>query len=467
VTTQYEPGFEIRSVRVRDVADSIQYGHTASAISREEGPRFLRITDIQNGAVDWDAVPSCDIPAEDIPKYRLAEGDLVFARTGATTGKSYLIRDCPDAVFASYLIRVRASKNVDPRYLAFFFQSPDYWRQVEQGKRGIGQPNVNGKVLGEIELPLRPLDEQRRIVGEIEKQFTRLDAGVASLKRVQTALKRYRASVLEAACEGRLVPTEAELARKENRSYETGEQLLQRILKGPREKWNGKGKYKEPAARDLVDLPALPEGWSWVTLEQLLSELRNGWSSKPDAVSGIPILRISAVRPMSVNLDDVRHLSGKVAQYAEYFLREGDLLFTRYNGNPTLTGVCGVVPQLAQTIVYPDKLIRVKLSTLCQPTFVCTAANVGASRQFLASRARTTAGQTGISGSDLRQMPIPLAPLAEQQRIVAEIERRLSVIREVEGATSTEHQRATRLRQSILQRAFSGRLATAPRPGNL
>jgi type I restriction enzyme, S subunit len=150
-----------RTVRVREVAESIQYGHTASAISREEGPRFLRITDIQDGAVDWDSVPSCNIVAEDVPRYRLSTGDLVFARTGATTGKSFLIRDCPDAVFASYLIRVRASKDVDPRYLALFFQSPDYWQQIERGKRGIGQPNVNGKTLGEIELPLRPLDEQR------------------------------------------------------------------------------------------------------------------------------------------------------------------------------------------------------------------------------------------------------------------------------------------------------------------
>src|SRR5207248_6853799 len=174
------------------VSDSIQYGHTASAVAKPTGPKFLRITDIQNGAVDWDSVPSCDITREDVPKYRLANGDLVFARTGATTGKSFLIGECPDAVFASYLIRVRASKDIDPRYLAFFFQSPDYWRQIEQGKRGIGQPNVNGKTLGQIEVPLLPLKEQELIVAEIEKQFTRLDAGVASLKRVQVALKRYR-----------------------------------------------------------------------------------------------------------------------------------------------------------------------------------------------------------------------------------------------------------------------------------
>ena len=165
MTTKYTEGFaDTRTVRVREVAESIQYGHTASAVTSEEGPRFLRITDIQNGAVDWDQVPSCDIAQKEIPKYRLSEGDLVFARTGATTGKSYLIRKCPDAVFASYLIRVRASKDVDPRYLALFFQSPDYWSQIEKGKRGIGQPNVNGKILGEVKLPLPPLHEQERIV---------------------------------------------------------------------------------------------------------------------------------------------------------------------------------------------------------------------------------------------------------------------------------------------------------------
>ena len=84
-------------------------------------------------------------PIEMIPKYRLSKGDLVFDRTGATTGKSFLIGDCPEAVFASYLIRVRVSSEVDSRYLSAFFQSPEYWQQIESGKRGIGQPNVNGK----------------------------------------------------------------------------------------------------------------------------------------------------------------------------------------------------------------------------------------------------------------------------------------------------------------------------------
>ena len=215
-----------KRVALNEVADSIQYGHTASAIQRADGPRFLRITDIQDGRVDWDTVPSCDIPKTDIPKYRLSKGDLVFARTGATTGKSFLITECPEAVFASYLIRVRVSAELDSHFLSAFFQSPDYWNQIEGSKRGIGQPNVNGKVLGEVQLPVPPLPDQRRIVAEIEKQFSRLEEGEGALKRVQANLKRYRAAVLKAACEGKLVPTETELTAKNAKSTKTKPRAL-------------------------------------------------------------------------------------------------------------------------------------------------------------------------------------------------------------------------------------------------
>lgn len=124
-----------KRVRVADIALAIQYGHTSSAVSQDYGPRFLRITDIQDGQVDWDTVPSCDIGPADVQKYLLADGDIVFARTGATTGKSFLISTCPQAVFASYLIRLRMGPQVLPRYVHAFFQSSDYWRQIEVSKR--------------------------------------------------------------------------------------------------------------------------------------------------------------------------------------------------------------------------------------------------------------------------------------------------------------------------------------------
>jgi len=146
---------------VGKMAATIQYGHTASAIKNPNGPRFLRITDIQNGKVEWDGVPSCEISKDEISKYKLQDGDLVFARTGATTGKSFLIQNCPEAVFASYLIRLRLNDGVSPAYVSLFFQSGDYWRQIETGKRGIGQPNVNAQTLSKIQFPLPPPPEQR------------------------------------------------------------------------------------------------------------------------------------------------------------------------------------------------------------------------------------------------------------------------------------------------------------------
>ena len=437
MTTKYTEGFaDTRTVRVREVAESIQYGHTASAVTSEEGPRFLRITDIQNGAVDWDQVPSCDIAQKEIPEYRLSEGDLVFARTGATTGKSYLIRKCPDAVFASYLIRVRASKDVDPRYLALFFQSPDYWSQIEKGKRGIGQPNVNGKILGEVKLPLPPLHEQERIVAEIEKQSTRLDAGVASLKRVQVALKRYRASVLKAACEGRLVPTEAELARRENRRYESGEQLLQRILKERREKWNGKGKYKEPATPN-VDLPTLPEGWAWASFDQITSLITKGssprWQGFEYSDSGVVFVRSENVRWGYLDLRDIAHLPVSFNEKEKKsVLRAGDVLLNLVGASIGRAAVATDDVHGGNT----NQAVAVIRTLLKRPlNHFAVLWLISAEAQRLIHAEKVDVARANFSLEDTRVLPIPLPPLAEQQRIVAELEWRFSVIEELEAAS--------------------------------
>src|SRR4029450_10572441 len=127
-------------------------------------------------------------------------------------------------------------------------------------------PRVNLRKIRDLQIPiLEHLDEQREIVAEIEKQFTRREAGVAGLRHVQANLKRYRAAVLKAACEGKLVPTEAELARQEGRTYETGAQLLERILTERRQNWQGRGNFVEPAAPDTTTFPKLPEDWTWTT----------------------------------------------------------------------------------------------------------------------------------------------------------------------------------------------------------
>ncbi len=157
-------------VPLAKLAESVDYGVTASATSNPVGPKFLRITDIQDNAVNWETVPWCECDSRCLAESQLRPGDIVFARTGATTGKSYLIKDCPpETVFASYLIRVRVQENVEPRYVSHFFQTTDYWSQITRGARGAAQPGVNATTLKALEIPVPPLPEQRRIAAILDQ----------------------------------------------------------------------------------------------------------------------------------------------------------------------------------------------------------------------------------------------------------------------------------------------------------
>jgi type I restriction enzyme, S subunit len=198
----FQPKSNWTMAKVGDFCDNPQYGYTESAKSEPVGPKFLRITDIQDGKVNWDSVPYCECPQPE--KYLLKPNDIVFARTGATTGKSFLIRECPEAVFASYLIRLRVVNSVTPEYLYAFFQSPNYWSQVTDEKKGTGQPNVNGQKLANIRVPIPPLEEQQRLVAYLDG----LQTQVSALREAQSATERELSalmpSVLDRAFKGEL-----------------------------------------------------------------------------------------------------------------------------------------------------------------------------------------------------------------------------------------------------------------------
>jgi len=150
-----------------NIAESIQYGYNASA--KESGRiKMVRISDIQNGKVIWDTVPYCEISEDDIETYLLSENDILFARTGGTVGKSYLVVDVPeDAIYAGYLIRTRYSTLLCPQYLKYFMESPLYWDQLKIGTTATAQPNCNGQTLGKMMIPIPPNDEQYRIIEAI------------------------------------------------------------------------------------------------------------------------------------------------------------------------------------------------------------------------------------------------------------------------------------------------------------
>ena len=151
-------------VRWGNIAESIQYGYNAPA--KENGRiRMVRISDIQSNDVNWDSVPYCDIPESDISTYLLRENDILFARTGGTVGKSYLVGSVPnEAIYAGYLIRTRYSKELCPQYLKYFMESPLYWNQLKSGTTATAQPNCNGQTLSKMLFPLPPVKEQFRIV---------------------------------------------------------------------------------------------------------------------------------------------------------------------------------------------------------------------------------------------------------------------------------------------------------------
>ena len=174
---------------------------------------------------------------------------------------------------------LRPHEGLSRDFLNYFLLQDEFRREAQRNMAGtVGQLRVPAAWLSEAPILLPPLPEQRRIVAAVETQFARLDASVAALRRAQANLRRYRASVLKDACEGRLVPAEAELARSEGREYEPAAVLLERVLAQRRARWQSqekrRGKYREPSAPDASALPQLPEGWAWATVGPAISEVR-------------------------------------------------------------------------------------------------------------------------------------------------------------------------------------------------
>ena len=309
-----------------------------------------------------------------------------------------------------------------------------------------------------IATPLPPLNEQRRIVEKIETLFARLDQGEAALRHTQTLLARYRQSVLKAAVTGALT---ADWRAENAHRLEHGRDLLARILQTRRETWQGRGKYQEPTAPDTTDLPELPEGWVWATVEQVSGVFRNGLSRQPiSEPNDFPILRISSVRAMNVAVNDLRYYQpSKGEEVASYWVERGDLLFTRYNGSAHLVGVCGQMRD-RRKVLHPDKLIKLRPVALddLNADYLEVAWNAGVTRKHISSNVKTTSGQQGVAGGDIKTAPVPLPPPQEQSRIAEMVWEAFERISATLTWCQTELTRSAALRQSILKDAFAGKL---------
>ena len=401
-------------------------------------------------------------------KQSVEKGTVLLCKINPRINRTWVVGEYSDyqKIASTEWLGFSPVDGVVPHFLAYYMRLNAFRDFLSANASGVGGSlmRVRGNTFSDYPVPLAPLAEQRRIVAEIETQFTRLDASVAALRRAQANLKRYRASVLKAACEGRLVPAEAELARSEGREYEPAAVLLERILSERRARWESqekrRGKYKEPSAPDPSALLELPEGWAWAAVEQL-SEIQGGIQKQPKrapANNPYPFLRVANVLRGSLDLDEVHQIELFHGELDKLRLIPGDLLIVEGNGSPSQIGRMAIWKGDIEDCVHQNHIIRARLVDGLSSEYAETYWNSPTGASEVSKVASSTSGLYTLSVSKVSVLPIPLPPLAEQRRIVAEVERRHSVIQQTEATVEANLARTERLRQSILKQAFSGRL---------
>ena len=448
-----------------------ELGDISSYIQRGKSPKYTEISAlpvINQKCVRWHGIEKeylKYVHEEQWSKWSeeryLENLDILWNSTGTgTIGRACIYKnDLQDAVVDSHVTILRIYKEkVIPAYVFYFIMSPHIQKKIDDMQSGsTNQVELNRTAIYETQIPIAPLNEQRRIVSKIEELFSDLDQGEAALKKAQTLIATYRQSVLKAAVTGELTKDWRE-ANKDH--LESGEALLERILKTRRDEWQGRGKYKEPQAPDTTNLPKLPEGWVWVSCSQLISNIRSGSTAVPkDDPTNFPILRSSSVRPCSINYEDVRFLTEEDSNNDLNFLSDGDLLFIRLSGSLDYVGNCALVSNpILYGVQYPDRLFRaipvnIELGSYLELFFASFLA-----RKQIMAMAKSTAGHQRISMEAITSQVIPFPPLVEQNEIVSKVEDVFSQIAALETWCKTELARSATLRQAILKDAFSGKL---------
>ena len=352
-------------------------------------------------------------------------------------------------------------------------------RLAQKNMQGaVGQLRVPKVWLENAEIPLAPFTEQRRIVARVEALSAKLDEAIAALRRAQANLGRYRASVLKAAVEGRLTAR----WRSENPPEESGEQLLERILTERRKRWeedrlakfaakgrkppkDWKSRYKEPVVPDASGLPELPAGWCWATVDQIGhvgSGITKGGTKPKAARRAVPYLRVANVQRGSLDLSVIKTIMASDEEIRRYSLVPGDVLFNEGGDRDKLGRGCvwrGEIPGC----LHQNHVFRVRLFVQgCSSELLSHYGN-SAGREWFFRKATQSVNLASINQTALRSLPVPLAPLQEQQQVVERLTERLKSLESREGGLAATLYRAAALRQSILKRAFEGRLVPQDR----
>ena len=450
----------VRVIPLKEAVTKLVDGSHNPPPKREVGKPMLSARNVENGRIVFDEYRFIDEAsfAHEHARSRVAANDVLLTIVG-TIGRAAVVPEgLPPFALQRSVAVLTPRDDLLPKYLCYQLQAPATQRYFEENARGTAQKGVYLKTLGATPILVPPLDEQRKIVDEIEKQFSRLDEAVANLQRVKANLKRYKASVLKAAVEGRLVETEASIAQREGRSYETGEQLLQRIL-GAR-KVLAKGKRVQVNQPEPDGLPDCPEGWEWTTCDAAINSIDAGASFKceerPPVLGEVGVLKVSALTWGTYDENESKTCNDEGRIEEKYLVQDGDFLFSRAN-TIELVGACVIVGKPTKKLMLSDKTLRFKIDERVLPEWlqICLRSKFGRDEiERLATGNQES--MRNIGQERIRQIRMPLPPLSEQKRIVAEVDRHLSIIREVLAEVGCNLQRAKALRQATLAKVFLG-----------
>ena len=421
-------------VRWGTLSESIQYGYNAPA--QENGRiKMVRISDIQDNSVMWETVPYCDIKEGEIDAYLLKPNDILFARTGGTVGKSYLVQEVPEeAIYAGYLIRTRYSNQLCPQYLKYFMESELYWSQLREGTIATAQPNCNGKTLGNMLVPIPPSHEQIRIVEKLNAVM----AHVIEYGTIDTRSKhlnnifpdRLKKSILQEAVQGKLVPQDP--------NDEPAAVLLERI-RAEKQRLIAEGKIKKDKHESVIfrrdnshyeklngierciddEIPFdIPENWCWCRLGTIASVL--GGKRIPagrklsNENTGYTYIRVSDMKDGFVSTEDLHYVPKDIyPSISKYIIKKEDVFITVAG----TIGRVGKIPLELDGANLTENADRLVFTTIDQEWLIKELQSNLIQSQI--AEATTKVGQPKLAITRIEKLLIALPPLKEQHRIVA------------------------------------------------
>lgn len=398
------------------IAETISYGFTTGSSHTATGPKLLRITDIQDGDVVWPNVPHCIDTPDD--SFMLRDGDIVIARTGATTGKSYLIQGLKEPiVFASYLIRARLMKQIDPRYVWAFMQSNDYWSQIQVVSKGTAQPGANAQILSELSLPIAPPSEQRRVVEKIDSLSSKSKRAREHLDHLPRLVEKYKQAVLAAAFRGDLT-----------------------------KEWRAKNSVP-PETHVLSDLTSELSGLEFST----------SWTSAP--ISDLAENHDGKRRPIRAADRSLRH--GKYRYYGasgvidsiDDYLFDGDYLLIGEDGANLISRSTPIAFLASGQFWVNNHAHILRAKPLTSNAYLGWFIN-----QINLAPYVTGTAQPKLTQANLNKIRAPLPPIDEQLEIVRRIEHLFAWIDRLSSEAGSARKLIDRLDQQVLAKAFAGEL---------